>query len=151
MEHFETLVEEKTLEARPKRGPALEQKHRGQMPVTVVAILRSNGRAGRSEQIGILSKRIGSPLCKRIFLNHPCADGRVRDGVDQDEAARCSISRIWIKKERDVCLELYRSNFIHLQLNGRFVRQRVDVDAIVDLDRSDLCLTNGVFDKIGAP
>src|SRR4029077_14549766 len=103
MEYFETLLEQMAFEPSCKRLPAFEQKQGRQVPTQDVALLRGHRCAGWKVQIRIFFSRINRLICKRILLNHSCAHGGVRKGVDQDETTRRSIAGIGIKEERHVC------------------------------------------------
>ena len=66
------------------------------------------------------------------FVNHRRADSCVRQRINQNEAARQVVLLVRIENQRAACLELDQSNFIHLQLIGRMLREVVDVHPMVN-------------------
>src|SRR5258708_34738206 len=85
-----------------------------------------------------------------VFLNHPRAHRGIRGGVNQNEAPGRTAAGVGIEKKRHVRLKLNGTYLIHLQSSRRFVRERIDVDAMANGKSPNCRLPSGLFDDIGA-
>src|SRR5712692_8916926 len=147
VQHLKSALEEQTFEPYRESRAAFEEQDGWKMAMAGVALL---GRHGSFEH-AVRSKFFFYPIrrCGRVFLNHSSAHGSVGGRVDQNKTARGSVTRIGIEKQADMGLELHRADFVHLQSSRRLTCQRIEVDAMANVQRPDFCLANGVFDQIG--
>src|SRR6266478_1466153 len=105
VQHLESSLEEQAFEPYRESRAAFEEQDGWKMAMTGVSFLGGNGDFKHT----VRSKFFFCPIrrCGRVFLNHSRAHGSVGNSVDQNKAARRSVTRIGIEKQGHMGLELH--------------------------------------------
>src|SRR5215472_19224077 len=143
---LETVLKQCPLERLCQRQAVAEQQNPWLVAVTAVPFLGGDVSASSPQQSRAPLLEAGSVRDKR-FAHHAGSHGRVREWINQNEAAGSAACGVRVKKKRLTRLDFHFRDTVHFQAFGGLAFEAIHVDAMKNPANASLDQSGGLFQK----